>query len=205
MEHLGNGGGKGCSPMGLLDLWLTDTSAMALWFLAAVLQLVANLLLTQQEFTANYTVQVIADFAWLIAAIAHAVALRAIAVGLQAWVHAGLLIGASCFVVSAFLPQPPGSPVVFYWVFVGRLFFFVCATTVSRTSPMRKVRLGAVGFLSGAGVTCINALCSLYYPEAPYATVRSLAAGAFLTVGGFTWTTVVAERELPKEEGFVGL
>ena len=196
---------KSLSPMGVVDLVLTDTSAMALWFVAAVLQLVANLLLTQQEFAANYTVQVIADFAWLLAATAHAVALRAIATGVNAYVHAGLLVGASCFVVSAFVPQPPASNAVLYWVFAGGLFFFVCATTVSQTSPMRKVRLGAVGFLSGAGITCINALCSLFYPAAPFATSRALLAGACLVAGGFTWTTVVAEREMPKEQGFANL
>ena len=76
--------------MTFLDMIFNDTSAMALWFVAAVLQLVANLLLTQQEFTANFTVQTIANIAWVLAATAHAVALRAIAVGLQAWVHSWL-------------------------------------------------------------------------------------------------------------------
>ena len=121
------------------------------------------------------------------------------------WVNTGLLIGASLFVVSGFVPQPPASNVLFYWLVGGGSFFFVCATTVSRVSPIRKVRIGAVGFLSGAAATVGNSLCSLYVPDAPFPTARPLAAGIFLVLGGFVWTTVVAERDLPKEAGFVGL
>ena len=186
--------------LALLDYPFNDTSSSALWFVAAVIQLVANILLTQKEYAANYTVQLIANTFWMIAAIAHGIALRAIATGLMLCVNILLLCGSGLFLASGFVPQPPNSNVLFYYLVVATVCYGCAATTVSRISPIRKVRIGAVGFVFGASGTCINALCSLYYPAAPFATLRPIAAATCLVLGGFTWTTVVAERDLDKPD-----
>jgi len=189
----------GAALRGYLDLVVTDTSAMALWFSAALLQLVANVLLTQSEFAAAATVQQMASVNWMCASSAHAWALRSLADRPNALIYIGLNIGSALFVISDFCPPPP-NPTLFYVVMVAALFYAVCAFAVSRISPLHKVRFGAAWFVAGASTTAFNMVCNLFWPSAPFASARPIAAGLFLVAGGYTWTTVVAEREFAKYE-----
>ena len=79
MEHVPSNSSLLASCVRYLDLVITDTSAMAMWCLAAVLQLTANLLLYQGEMSANATVQWIASIVWMFASLSHAWALRKLA------------------------------------------------------------------------------------------------------------------------------
>lgn len=177
-----------------LNLMVTDTSSSALWFGAALLQLAANVMLVQSEFGANATLQHMASAAWMCASLAHAWALRSLATGATLYVHVGLNVGSALFCVSEFMPPPP-DPTVFVVVLAAAAFYMSCAFLVSRTSPLHKVRRGAACFVAGAGTTGANMLCNIFWPSAPLPTLRVIGAGVFLVAGGYTWTTVVAERE----------
>ena len=113
----------------------------------------------------------------------------------MAIVNVLLFMGSALFFASGFVEQPPTSNMVFYLLVPATACFAVGAFCVSRISPIRKVRIGAVGFVLGASGTCANVLCSLYAPDTPFATLRPIAAATFLCLGGFTWTTVVVERD----------
>ena len=157
---------------------------------------VANILLTQR-YAANYTVQLIANTFWMIAAIAHGIALRAIMTGLMLCVNILLLCGGA----SSSPGLRPTTPQLECPVLLPRRRH--CLPWLRRHDRLAHLSHpqghdGAVGFVFGASGTCINALCSLYYPAAPR-DPPPIAAATCL-VWRFYVTTVVAERDLDKPD-----